>query len=241
MPIHTSMVVFISAKNNNNSFAHGIAQYQPSKNTYATINWKHFDPPSNFNDDFSVGNIVSIAGKFAIENSEQYVTIASATVVDKKDSKDEFDEQSIPLNAPHLMFNAIETCDLKTLGETVYFGVETRKYNFCTGSQNEKDHTTNELHQDIDKKERKQKQESETDYDPGKEIKIDEQIQNEKRKGKRKLSQHDSHDEFNQESDIDYNSKEKPNAKKNEVKSEKKEQIEKENKKFRPEYKNGVK
>ncbi|RIB30601.1 hypothetical protein C2G38_2152240 [Gigaspora rosea] len=97
MPIHTSVVVFITTKNENNSFIYG--------------------------------DIVSIAGKFVIENSEQFITIALATVVDKKDSTDEFNSEIIPF---HLIFNATVARDLKTSSETIHFGVETREYNSCT-------------------------------------------------------------------------------------------------------------
>ncbi|CAG8743236.1 12151_t:CDS:1, partial [Ambispora leptoticha] len=80
-------------------------------------------------------DIVSITGKFVIENSEQYITIASATKVDKKDSSDEFNLELIPLNTPHLMFNTTVICDLNTMGETIHFGVETKEYNSCTGNR----------------------------------------------------------------------------------------------------------
>lgn len=134
MPIHASIVVFITTKNENNSFTQGTAQYQPSEHTFTTIHWKRFDSTDSSKTDFSVGDIVSIAGKFVVENSEQFITIASATVVDKKDSKDEFDAELIPLNTPHVMLNVTVTRDLKTSGDTIHFGVETREYNSCTGN-----------------------------------------------------------------------------------------------------------
>ncbi|CAG8782697.1 16825_t:CDS:2, partial [Gigaspora rosea] len=56
-----------------------------------------------------------LTGKFVVENSEQYITVASATKVDKKDSSDEFNAELVPLNTPHLMFNATVTRDLNTI------------------------------------------------------------------------------------------------------------------------------
>ncbi|CAG8543320.1 16136_t:CDS:2 [Gigaspora rosea] len=70
MPIHASVVVFITMKNENNSFTH--------------------------------------------ENSKQFITITSATIVDKKDSTDEFNSEIIPFNTVYLMFNTTITRDLKT-------------------------------------------------------------------------------------------------------------------------------
>ncbi|RIB24979.1 hypothetical protein C2G38_2167122 [Gigaspora rosea] len=134
MLIHASVVVFITTKNENNSFTHGIAQYQPSENVFSTIHWKRFDSSDKSNNNFLIGDIVSIAGKFVIENSEQFITIASATIVDKKDSTDEFNSEIITFNTIHLMFNATVTHDLKTSGETIHFGVETREYNSYTGN-----------------------------------------------------------------------------------------------------------
>ncbi|RIB21038.1 hypothetical protein C2G38_2034720 [Gigaspora rosea] len=132
MPIHASIVVFITTKNENNAFTQGMAQYQSSENTFATVHWKRFN---DLKVDFSVGDIVSVAGKFVIENSEQFITIASATIVNKENSKDEFDAQLISLNTPHVMFNVTVTRDLKTSGDTVHFGVETHEYNSCTGNR----------------------------------------------------------------------------------------------------------
>ncbi|CAG8500602.1 16701_t:CDS:2 [Gigaspora rosea] len=57
-----------------------MAQYQLSENTFATVYWKHFDTSNNSKVDFSVGDIVSIAGKFVIENSDQFITIASVMI-----------------------------------------------------------------------------------------------------------------------------------------------------------------
>ncbi|CAG8584778.1 1970_t:CDS:1 [Gigaspora rosea] len=74
--------------------------------------------------------------------------------------------------------------------------------------ENEKDHATCELQQDKDTEESEQEQRPETDYNPKNEIKIEEAMQNENRKGKRKLY-HDNHNEFNQEYDINYDPKEK--------------------------------
>ncbi|RIB23262.1 hypothetical protein C2G38_2291528 [Gigaspora rosea] len=53
----------------------------------------------------------------------------------KKNPSNEFDTQSIPINIPHLMFNATVTQELKTSGKTVHFGVETREYNSYTGNR----------------------------------------------------------------------------------------------------------
>ncbi|CAG8760573.1 3218_t:CDS:1, partial [Gigaspora rosea] len=108
-------------KNENNSFTHGMVQYQPLENIFSTIYWKHFDSLDKSNNNFSVGDIVSIAGKFGIENLEQFITIASATIVDKKDSTDEFNSEIIPFNTLYLIFNATVTRDLKTSGETIHF------------------------------------------------------------------------------------------------------------------------
>ncbi|RIB04591.1 hypothetical protein C2G38_2221958 [Gigaspora rosea] len=109
-----------------------MVQYQPLENIFSTIYWKHFDSLDKSNNNFSVGDIVSIAGKFGIENLEQFITIASATIVDKKDSTDEFNSEIIPFNTLYLIFNATVTRDLKTSGETIHFRVETCKYNSCT-------------------------------------------------------------------------------------------------------------
>ncbi|CAG8671131.1 1030_t:CDS:1, partial [Gigaspora rosea] len=114
MQIHASIVIMITAKNNTSLFTYGIAQYQSSENTFVSLCWKLFDS-SNKSFDFSVRDIVTLARKFVIENSEQYITVASVTKVDKKDSSDKFYAELIFLNTLHLMFNATVTRDLNTI------------------------------------------------------------------------------------------------------------------------------
>lgn len=75
MLIHAFLIAFISAKNDTNLFAHGIAQYQLSKNTFESIHWKYFDSPDKSRENFSIGDIVSIVGKYGMESSEQYFTM----------------------------------------------------------------------------------------------------------------------------------------------------------------------
>ncbi|RIB25731.1 hypothetical protein C2G38_2241234 [Gigaspora rosea] len=108
-----------------------MAQYQLSENTFISLHWKLFDS-SNKSFDFSVRDIVSLTGKFFVENSEQYITVASATKVGKKGSSYEFNAKLVPLNMPHLMFNTTVTHDLNTIGETIHFEVDTKEYNCCT-------------------------------------------------------------------------------------------------------------
>ncbi|RIB18644.1 hypothetical protein C2G38_2184009 [Gigaspora rosea] len=180
MPIHASVVVFITTKNENNSFIHGMAQYQSSENVFSTIHWKRFDSSDKSDNNFSVGYIVSITGKFVIKNSDQFITITSATIVDKKDSTDEFNSEIIPFNTLHLMFNATVTHDLKTSGETIHFGL----MKFATTSSIH----NNKTNQNDDSNE--QEQNIKTEHDPEKE-KIEE---NKKRNGKRKSYQYQNND-----------------------------------------------
>ncbi|CAG8834292.1 41846_t:CDS:2, partial [Gigaspora margarita] len=59
--------------------------------------------------------IVSLARKFVIKNSEQYIIVASATKVNKKNSSDEFSAELVPLNTSHLIFNVTVIHDLNTI------------------------------------------------------------------------------------------------------------------------------
>ncbi|CAG8817568.1 24911_t:CDS:2, partial [Gigaspora margarita] len=101
-PLHISLLVVIILAKNNRSCSYGVAKYKPSSQISHTIKWKHFfssnEPPQPFNP----GDIVFLSGKYVVENSEKYMTIAYASIIDARKPECEFD-----MKVSLLEYNAI--------------------------------------------------------------------------------------------------------------------------------------
>ncbi|RIB01829.1 hypothetical protein C2G38_2229568 [Gigaspora rosea] len=115
---HATFIAIIVSKENYNSLTQDLAKYQTAENDFKTINWKYFYPFNQPRTEFSTGDIVMFAGKFIVENLEQYVTVSSICVIATGDPEQVFEANEIPLSTPHCMFLVQITCEQKEIGES---------------------------------------------------------------------------------------------------------------------------
>ncbi|CAG8706178.1 23086_t:CDS:2, partial [Racocetra persica] len=83
---------------------------------------------------FTSGNLIFISGKYIVENSEQYITIIYASIINTGNPNCEFDMSDVPLCIPHCMFSVIANRKPKEIEDYIHFGVESVKYNSVTGT-----------------------------------------------------------------------------------------------------------
>ncbi|RIA99967.1 hypothetical protein C2G38_2236287 [Gigaspora rosea] len=121
IPSNATFIAIIVSKENYNSITQGLAKYQTAENDFKTINWKYFYPFNQPRTEFSTGEIVMFAGKFIVENLEQYVTVSSICVIATGDPEQVFEANEIPLSTPHW--------------ESTYFDAECYQYNSHTNSK----------------------------------------------------------------------------------------------------------
>ncbi|RIB20611.1 hypothetical protein C2G38_1177765 [Gigaspora rosea] len=77
-----------------------------------------------------------MCGKYVVENSEECVTVAYASIIDAGKPECEFDMTGVPVCDPHLMVSANVNRSPKKTEEFIHFGVESSEYNAVTGSSN---------------------------------------------------------------------------------------------------------
>ncbi|CAG8855310.1 39114_t:CDS:1, partial [Gigaspora margarita] len=85
--------------------------------------------------EFSTGDIVMFAGKFIIENLEQYITVSYACIIATGDPKQVFEASEILISTPHCMFPVQITREQKEVEESTYFDTECYQYNSHTNSK----------------------------------------------------------------------------------------------------------
>ncbi|CAG8803121.1 29084_t:CDS:2, partial [Gigaspora margarita] len=101
-----------------------------------TIKWKHFFSSNESPQLFNPRDIIFISGKYVVENSEECVTVAYASIIDAGKPEREFDMIGIPVCDTHLMVSANVNRNPKKTEEFIHFGVECTEYNAITGSSN---------------------------------------------------------------------------------------------------------
>ncbi|CAG8826995.1 5396_t:CDS:1, partial [Racocetra persica] len=116
--------------------SYGLAKYKLSEQTSHTISWKYFFSTNRPSRLFTPGDLVLISGRFVVENSEQCMTIAYATILNNRDSNYEFKFIDIPICIPHCIFSILVNRNPKKLEEFIHFGVKCVEYNSITGSAN---------------------------------------------------------------------------------------------------------
>ncbi|RIB06907.1 hypothetical protein C2G38_2115022, partial [Gigaspora rosea] len=136
MPSHASFIAIVVTKDNFSSLTQGIAKYQTEENEFKIVHWKYFYPYDRPYTEFSVGDIVMFAGKFIVENLEQYITVSSACVIVAGDPEQVFEANEIPLSTPHCMIPIQVIRDPKELGDSTYFDAMCCQYNSITSSKN---------------------------------------------------------------------------------------------------------
>jgi len=136
MPSHASFIVIIVTKENYTSLTQGLAKYQIEENEFRIVHWKYFYPYNQPYTEFSAGDIVMFAGKFVVENLDQYITVSYPCIIATGDSERAFAADEIPLSAPHCMFTIQVTRDPKELEGSTYFDATNSQYNSVTNSKN---------------------------------------------------------------------------------------------------------
>ncbi|CAG8618617.1 19235_t:CDS:2 [Cetraspora pellucida] len=119
MPSHATVIVVIATKENFNSLTQRFAKYQMAENDFKIVHWKYFYPFNQPYTEFSVGNIVMFAGKFIVENLEQYVTVSYLCVIVPADPDREFQAEEIPLGVPYCMFSVLITREPKQCSDSI--------------------------------------------------------------------------------------------------------------------------
>ncbi|CAG8758845.1 10123_t:CDS:1 [Dentiscutata erythropus] len=138
MPSHIALLAVIISIKNNSISSYGLAKYKPSEQTSRTIRWKYFFSNNSSSQLFAPGDLVFFSGKCAVEDSQQCITVASASIVDNQNPNREFDLTSVPICVPHCMISVVVNHNAKQTEEFIYFGVECVEYNSVTGSSNVK-------------------------------------------------------------------------------------------------------
>ncbi|CAG8716320.1 16009_t:CDS:1, partial [Cetraspora pellucida] len=136
MPSHAMVIVVIATKENFNSLIQGFAKYQIVENDFKIIHWKYFYPFNQPYTEFLAGDVVMFAGKFIVENLEQYFTVFYPCVIAPTDPDHEFQAEEIPLSVPHCMFPTLVIREPKECGDSMYFDSICYQYNSITNSRN---------------------------------------------------------------------------------------------------------
>ncbi|RIB23975.1 hypothetical protein C2G38_2071214 [Gigaspora rosea] len=136
MSSHITLIVIVVTKEDSNSLTQGFAKYQPVLDDFSIIQWKYFYPFEKPYVEFSVGDIVMLAGKFVVENSEQYITASNVCVVATRDPNQEFNAADIPISIPHCMLPVLVKNEPQNLREITYFDTKCSQYNSFTNSKN---------------------------------------------------------------------------------------------------------
>ncbi|CAG8633593.1 19992_t:CDS:2 [Cetraspora pellucida] len=132
MPSHVSLIVLIVAKDDKTSHTQGLAKYQSDKDVFQFVRWKYFHPFNKPRLDFSPGNILFFSGKFVIEEENEYIMVAYASIIDVGASDNGFKADEIPLCIPHFMSPMKVNNNPKIHNDNVYFGAQCRVYNAFT-------------------------------------------------------------------------------------------------------------
>ncbi|CAG8779482.1 26400_t:CDS:2, partial [Dentiscutata erythropus] len=112
MPSHISLLTVIITVKNNNFSSYGFAKYKLSEQTSYIIRFKHFFSNNSLSQYFTSGDLVFISGKFAVENSEQCMTISYASIIDNNLNR-EFDLAGYLYAFPTLCFLLLSTVTRK--------------------------------------------------------------------------------------------------------------------------------
>ncbi|CAG8814828.1 29569_t:CDS:2 [Racocetra persica] len=132
MPSHIALLVVVTAVRTNSICSYGHAKYKLTEQTSRTIRWKYFFSTNSPSQLFAPGDLVFISGRCVVENSEQCVTIAYASIIDNNSSR-EFDLTGVPICISHCMVFVLVNHNQKQTKEFIHFGVETVEYNAVTG------------------------------------------------------------------------------------------------------------
>ncbi|CAG8574244.1 2383_t:CDS:1, partial [Scutellospora calospora] len=135
MPSHATLIAIVVTKEDSNSLTQGFAKYQADKDDFKIVRWKYFYPFEKAYTDFSVGDIVMFAGKFVVENLEQYVIASSVSVITVSGPNQEFGADEILLSAPHCIFLILVKRDSQSIRDSTYFDADCFQYNSFTNSK----------------------------------------------------------------------------------------------------------
>ncbi|CAG8776021.1 2940_t:CDS:2, partial [Dentiscutata erythropus] len=132
MVSHVSLIVVIISVKNNRSCSDGVAKYKLTKDLSQAIRFKYFfsahQPPQTFMN----GDIVFISGKYVVENSEPYFTIAYSSIIDSGNPNREFDISDVPISIPYCIYSVTINREPKKVENFIHFGAETIQYNSIT-------------------------------------------------------------------------------------------------------------
>ncbi|CAG8784836.1 10261_t:CDS:1, partial [Cetraspora pellucida] len=135
MPSHATLIAIVVTKEDSNSLTQGFAKYQPAKGEFKIVRWKYFYPFEKPYTDFSVGDVVMFAGKFVVENLEQYIIVSNVSVIAPNENDQELVTEEVPLSVPHCMFLVLVKRDPQMIRDATYFDAECFQYNSFTNSK----------------------------------------------------------------------------------------------------------
>ncbi|CAG8810936.1 23106_t:CDS:1, partial [Dentiscutata erythropus] len=117
---------------NSPTYSSGLAKYKISQELSQTIKFKYFFSTNQSPQIFTNGDIIFIAGKYIVENSEPCFTIAYSSIVDSNNPNREFDATALPVCIPHCMYSVVVNREPKEVTDFIHFGAETIEYNSVT-------------------------------------------------------------------------------------------------------------
>ncbi|CAG8551009.1 5146_t:CDS:2 [Dentiscutata erythropus] len=132
MVFHVSLLVVIITAKNSPVYSSGLVKYKISQELSQTIKYKYFFPTNQSPQMFTNGDIVFIAGKYIVKNSELCFTIAYSSIVDSNNPIREFDSTTLPVCLPHCIYSVVVNRDPKEVTDFIHFGAETIEYNSIT-------------------------------------------------------------------------------------------------------------
>ncbi|CAG8498027.1 16251_t:CDS:2 [Cetraspora pellucida] len=98
MPSHAMLIAIVVTKEDSNSLTQGFAKYQPAKDEFKIVHWKYFYLFEKPYTNFSVGDVVMFAGKFLVENLEQYIIVSNVSVIAPNKNDQKLVTEEVPLS-----------------------------------------------------------------------------------------------------------------------------------------------
>ncbi|CAG8602726.1 2592_t:CDS:2 [Cetraspora pellucida] len=132
MVSHVTLFVEIVSVKTNHLCSYGLANYKLSKDLFQSIKFKYFFPTDQPITTFESGDIVFISGKYIIENTEPYFTIAYSTVINDAKPDHVSEITNLPICIPYYIYSVTINHEPKKVNEFIHFGAEAIEYNSVT-------------------------------------------------------------------------------------------------------------
>ncbi|CAG8499631.1 4273_t:CDS:1 [Dentiscutata heterogama] len=138
MVSHLSLLIVIITAKNSPTYSSGLAKYKISQELSQTIKFKYFFFTNQSPQIFTNSDIVFIAGKYIVKNSELCFTITYSSIVDSNNPNCEFDASALSVCIPYCIYSVVVNREPKEVTDFIYFDAETIEYNSVTSKSDVK-------------------------------------------------------------------------------------------------------